>query len=74
MLAITTIQIILYRILIDDFDVSGKKGGDGYKNYGVGPEGAVVVVRPDGYVGLVGPFSSQGVSELGEYFKGFMKA
>jgi phenol 2-monooxygenase len=62
------------QILIDDFDVTGKKGGDGYKNYGVGSEGAIVVVRPDGYVGLVGPFDLRGVSELGDYFKAFMKA
>ena len=75
-LKITSTGILtnLGRILIDDVDVTGKTGGDGYKNYGIGPEGAIVVVRPDGYVGLVGPFDLHGVSELGDYFKAFMKA
>lgn len=43
---------MLIRALIDDVDASGKLAGGGYNNYGVGREGAMVVVRPDGYVGL----------------------
>ncbi|KAF5319544.1 hypothetical protein D9619_008577 [Psilocybe cf. subviscida] len=45
-------QVMLIRALIDDVDASGKLAGGGYKNYGVGREGAMVVVLPDGYVGL----------------------
>ncbi|KIK04558.1 hypothetical protein K443DRAFT_92950 [Laccaria amethystina LaAM-08-1] len=60
------------KVLIDDTDVSGKQGGDGYSNYGVEPlVGAIIVVRPDGYVGMVAPFEN--VKELGAYFVGFMK-
>jgi phenol 2-monooxygenase len=33
--------------------------------------GAIIVVRPDGYVGMVAPFEN--VKELGAYFVGFMK-
>ena len=33
--------------------------------------GAIIVVRPDGYVGMVAPFEN--VKELGAYFAGFMK-
>ena len=33
--------------------------------------GAIIVVRPDGYVGMVAPFEN--VKELGTYFIGFMK-
>ncbi|KAF9046226.1 FAD binding domain-containing protein [Panaeolus papilionaceus] len=44
------------RVLIDDIDVQGCAGGGGYAKYGVGPElGAVVVVRPGGYVGTITP-------------------
>ena len=33
-----------------------RSGGGGYEYYGVDPRGAIVVVRPDGYVGVVAPF------------------
>ena len=41
------------RVLLDAIDVTGKKGGKVYEEYGVRPEGAVVVIRPDGYVASI---------------------
>jgi len=59
------------RAFIDDIDAVGKHGGGGYKYYGIDEkEGAVVVVRPDGYVGAVTPLNK--VSDLKEYFNYFM--
>lgn len=46
--------------------------GDGYEAYGIDrAEGAIVVVRPDGYVAKV--TSIDRVSELDVYFSSFMK-
>ncbi len=46
--------------------------GQGYDAYGIDrTEGALVVVRPDGYVAKVS--SIEGVSELNAYFSSFMK-
>ncbi|PPQ75444.1 hypothetical protein CVT26_016218 [Gymnopilus dilepis] len=59
------------KVLIDDKDVKGSQGGDGYDNYGIGANGAMVVVRPDGYVGMVAPLD--GVVELDRYFRGFLQ-
>ncbi|KIJ65494.1 hypothetical protein HYDPIDRAFT_88033 [Hydnomerulius pinastri MD-312] len=59
------------KILIDDTDVTGTVGGKGYSYFGVGDEGAIVVVRPDGYVGTIAPLS--GVAEIDDYFSSFMK-
>ena len=47
--------------------------GQGYDTYGIDrTEGAVLVIRPDGYVGKVAALD--GLSELESYFSGFMKA
>lgn len=43
-----------------------------YKSYGVGDEGCVVVVRPDGYVGTVVPLETA-MEELNKYFFGFLR-
>jgi phenol 2-monooxygenase len=59
------------RVFIDDTDASGSFGGGGYSYYGVGPEGALVVVRPDGYVGAIAPLDHAG--GLDAYFASFMK-
>ena len=49
----------------------GKQGGGGYKYYGIDEkEGAIIVVRPDGYVGAVSPLNR--VSDLKTYFNCFM--
>ena len=48
-----------------------RTGGKGYEAYGIDPKhGAIVVVRPDGYVGTLAPVD--GVAELGAYFS-FMR-
>ncbi|OJA18323.1 hypothetical protein AZE42_02802 [Rhizopogon vesiculosus] len=59
------------KVLIDDIDVTGSFGGNGYSRYGIGPQGALVVVRPDGYVGAIA--SLDNVEELDTYFASFMK-
>ena len=59
------------RVFVDDEDVQKVKGGKAYMTYGISPEGAVLVIRPDGYVGMVAPL--EGAAELDAYFAGFMK-
>lgn len=56
-------------MFVDDLDISGVHGGQAYKNFGVGSAGAVVIVRPDGYVGTVAPLSD--VGSIFDYFKSF---
>jgi phenol 2-monooxygenase (NADPH) len=58
-------------VLLDAIDATGKKGGRLYDAYGVRPEGAVVIVRPDGYVGSVTGLDE--VAKFEKYFMGFMK-
>lgn len=51
---------------------SGYEVADAYGIYGVDPaQGALVVVRPDGYVGMVAPLSE--VARVDGYFGGIMK-
>ena len=51
----------------------GRAGGKGYEAYGIDPsQGAIVVIRPDGYVGMIAPV--EGVQEVGQYLSSFMKA
>ncbi|KZV63892.1 hypothetical protein PENSPDRAFT_640249 [Peniophora sp. CONT] len=45
--------------------------GNAYSTYGIADDGAFVVVRPDGYVGLTAPLN--GVKSIGQYFGGFLK-
>ncbi|KAI1339789.1 FAD binding domain-containing protein [Xylariaceae sp. FL0016] len=49
--------------------------GHAYEGYGVDREkGALVVVRPDGYVGLVTVLEKEGWSELGKWFSGVLRS
>ena len=51
----------------------GRMGGGGYDTYGIDPQtGAIVVIRPDGYVGIVAPFEQLG--DVDAYFRSFMVA
>ncbi|KAG8221073.1 putative phenol hydroxylase [Butyriboletus roseoflavus] len=59
------------KALIDDTDVKGFVGGQGYSYYGVADEGAIVVVRPDGYVSAIAPLD--GVAGIDAYFAQFME-
>ncbi|KAL1941310.1 hypothetical protein VTO73DRAFT_7522 [Trametes versicolor] len=59
------------KILLDDADMQGRSGGGGFAAYGIDPQaGAIVVVRPDGHVGLVAP--SDRVDVVDSYFASFM--
>ncbi|TFK48400.1 hypothetical protein OE88DRAFT_1634717 [Heliocybe sulcata] len=58
------------RIYTDDIDFSGKFGGKAYASFGIDPQGAIIVVRPDQYVGMISPLDK--VSELDDYFSSFM--
>ncbi|KIO10847.1 hypothetical protein M404DRAFT_7446 [Pisolithus tinctorius Marx 270] len=60
------------RVLLDDTDVSGTIGGKGYAYYGIPDEGALVVVRPDGYIVMITPLDGSG--EINKYFARFMNA
>ncbi len=59
-------------ILLDDEDMHARVAkGTGYDTYGIDrARGAVVVVRPDGYVGMVAPFED--VADIDQYFSSFM--
>ncbi|KAG1848326.1 FAD binding domain-containing protein [Suillus subalutaceus] len=54
------------------FALIGQTSGEKVTQYyGVGPEGALVAVRPDGYVGAIAPLDR--VGGLDAYFASFMK-
>ncbi|KAJ2999383.1 hypothetical protein NUW54_g6948 [Trametes sanguinea] len=59
------------KVLLDDTDMYARVGGGGYERYGIDPQhGAIVVVRPDGYVGIVAPFEE--LKDVNAYFDSFM--
>lgn len=61
------------RVFVDDLSATFQQGGKAYSNYGIDPlEGAIVVVRPDGYVGVVAPFEN--ISAVDAYFSAFFKS
>jgi phenol 2-monooxygenase len=60
-------------VFVDDLSTNFKEGGKAYSTYGIDPrKGGIVVVRPDGYVGIVAPFEK--VGDIDGYFGKFMKA
>ncbi|OSD04732.1 hypothetical protein PYCCODRAFT_1386005 [Trametes coccinea BRFM310] len=59
------------KVLLDDTDMYSRVGGGGYARYGIDQQhGAIVVVRPDGYVGIVAPFDH--LKDVNTYFDSFM--
>ncbi|KAJ3789784.1 FAD binding domain-containing protein [Lentinula aff. detonsa] len=61
------------KVLVDDIDMRGLTGsGKVYESLGIDTAGAVIAVRPDGYVAAIAPLD--GVSHLTDYFANFMKA
>lgn len=66
------LTFLRYRVLLDDVDASGRKGGRIYETYGVDAEGAVVIVRPDGFVGAT--MSLKDGIKLSAYFAAFMES
>ena len=58
-------------MLLDDTDMYARVGSGGYATYGIDAQkGAIVVVRPDGYVGMVAPFEH--LQDVDAYFASFM--
>ncbi|KAJ7254641.1 FAD binding domain-containing protein [Mycena haematopus] len=58
-------------VLSDEKDLRGTQGGNAYTAYGIDPHaGALVCVRPDGYVGMVMPLEE--ASNVATYFASFM--
>ncbi|KZT07230.1 uncharacterized protein LAESUDRAFT_120001 [Laetiporus sulphureus 93-53] len=60
------------KVLVDDTDMYGRVGGGGYEKYGIDLRGVIVVVRPDGFVGMVAPFEE--LEDIASYFASFMHA
>ncbi|GLB41636.1 putative phenol hydroxylase, C-terminal dimerisation domain [Lyophyllum shimeji] len=59
------------KVFIDTKPLRGMLGGDAYSNFGIEATGAVVIVRPDGYVGMVAPFER--IGHINAYFAQFSK-
>ena len=60
-----------FRVFVDDINITLNAGGRAYSTYGIDRSaGAIVAVRPDGYVGIVAPLEDVGV--LNTYFAGIM--
>ncbi|PIL24556.1 hypothetical protein GSI_12440 [Ganoderma sinense ZZ0214-1] len=60
------------KALLDDTDMHERFGGGGYAKFGIDEHaGAIVVVRPDGYIGIVVPLED--VAFLGSYFAAFLQ-
>lgn len=55
---------------LDDVAVGGASGGRAYEYYGISPDGAIVVVRPDGYIAAIS--SLEDVQSLNTYFERFL--
>ncbi|KAG2075534.1 hypothetical protein BDR04DRAFT_1228533 [Suillus decipiens] len=59
------------KVLIDDTDVTGRLGGGAYKRFGIDEKAiTMVIVRPDGYVGMIAP--STALESLDKYFGSFL--
>jgi len=60
------------KVYVDDVDSASAQGGKAYYSYGIDPStGAIVVVRPDGYIAAVAPLEK--VADIDAYFTAFMK-
>ncbi|OJA16626.1 hypothetical protein AZE42_06001 [Rhizopogon vesiculosus] len=58
-------------ILLDDTDVTRRLGGGAYKGFGIDPSSVtLVIIRPDGYVGMIAPASA--LEDVDSYFAAFM--
>ncbi|KIO07031.1 hypothetical protein M404DRAFT_137441 [Pisolithus tinctorius Marx 270] len=59
------------KVLLDDIDVAGTQGGGAYERFGINPQGVTfVIVRPDGFVGMIAP--STALEDVNEYFASFL--
>ncbi|CAE7114877.1 unnamed protein product [Rhizoctonia solani] len=67
----TTLRTHWSKVFMDDVSVAPRLGGGQlYESYGIGSDGCIAVVRPDGYIGTIVPL--EGVDELDSWFGGFM--
>ncbi|KAL0953947.1 hypothetical protein HGRIS_005108 [Hohenbuehelia grisea] len=57
------------KVLVDDKNITGNQGGSAYSSWGIDPSGILVVVRPDGYVGMVAPLDQ--LDAVNAYFEAF---
>ncbi len=53
-----------HRVFIDEVLRPIVKRGTVYETFGISPEGAAVLVRPDGYISLVTSVSSVGADRV----------
>ncbi|KAI6011133.1 FAD binding domain-containing protein [Pisolithus marmoratus] len=59
------------KVLLDDTDITGTKGGGAYEKFGISSESVTfVIIRPDGYVGMVAPATA--LDDVHEYFASFL--
>ncbi|KAN0109116.1 FAD binding domain containing protein [Russula decolorans] len=59
------------KVLLDDTDITGTRGGKIHERYGINRSaGALIIVRPDGYVSTIAPLDE--LAALDAYFAGFM--
>ncbi|KIN98008.1 hypothetical protein M404DRAFT_865513 [Pisolithus tinctorius Marx 270] len=59
------------KVLLDDTDVTGRMGGGAYERFGISSKSVTfVIVRPDGYVGMVAPAAAMG--DVHKYFASFL--
>ena len=65
-----SLTLTLFRVYLDTTDLQGVRGGKLYADYGLTEDGAIAVVRPDGFVSFISPLD--GVEELNAYFATFM--
>ena len=60
-----------YSVLLDDTDTTGRLGGGAYRRFGIDQNTTtLVIIRPDGYVGMIAPASA--LEDVNSYFSAFM--
>lgn len=61
-----------WKIFCDEIAADGS-GGSAYASYKIDKnKGALVVIRPDGYVAEIAPVNADGVEQLNDYFKNIL--
>jgi phenol 2-monooxygenase (NADPH) len=60
----------LDRAFVDQQTIQRGPGGTADAMYGISSKGAIVVIRPDSYIGTVAPLDK--ADHLDQYFGGFM--
>jgi len=59
------------KVYTDDKSACGRVGGSFYADYGVSDDGAIIVCRPDGYVGMVAALDD--LTAVESYFDKFLR-